>query len=93
MSVDEANRCVTCGQKQRTGTRHAKLAEDIRERIRRGYLKPGDSLPSEAVLMERWSYSRITVRTALSTLERQGWVAVARGKGRTVIGVPKTDRE
>ena len=46
----------------------------LNEKIEKGELKPGDKLPSEAELMEAYSVSRITIRSAISELEEDGLV-------------------
>lgn len=50
-------------------------------------LAPGDFLPSEAVLCQRFDMSRSTVRLALRTLETRGLVETRHG-----VGVRVTDR-
>lgn len=65
-------RCVT--------PQHRAIAEQLRDRIQRGELAPGDALPSEAQLCERFGVSRGTVRQALTTLRAQGLIAGGRGK-------------
>src|SRR5215510_3828097 len=64
------------------------LAEQIREQIKAGELKPGDQLPSERELSERSAISRMTVRQAISYLEQQGVLAVRQGVG-TFVAEPK----
>jgi GntR family transcriptional regulator len=58
-----------------------RLAEDVRSRIMSGEYAPGERLPSEAELVRRYEVSRVTVRTALRTLEAQGLVDVRHGSG------------
>lgn len=53
----------------------------LNEKIEKGELKSGDKLPSEAELMEAYSVSRITIRSAISELEEDGLVIRSRGKG------------
>lgn len=53
----------------------------LNEQIENGELNPGDKLPSEAELMERYQVSRITIRSAISELEEDGLVVRSRGKG------------
>jgi GntR family transcriptional regulator len=46
-----------------------------------GQLAPGDRVPSERELTERFGVSRMTARQALAELERQGLVLRVQGKG------------
>lgn len=63
---------------------HAQLASDLRKEISDGHLNPGDALPSEAELGREHQMSRITVRKALQSLELEGLITAAAGRGRTV---------
>ena len=49
------------------------IVEQIRLLMRQGQLKPGDRLPPERDLCERFGVSRVTVREALRTLDRADW--------------------
>lgn len=64
------------------------IYEDLRGQIERGELKPGDRVPTEPELMDRWAMARGTVRQALSRLEHAGLVeSSGPGQGgRTVRG-------
>lgn len=48
------------------------IENDLKEKIRRGELKPGDKLPSEADLMADYQASKMTVRRSISNMEREG---------------------
>ncbi|GAA3102429.1 GntR family transcriptional regulator [Streptomyces rectiviolaceus] len=48
------------------------IADTLRDRIRSGDLKPGDRLPTQAVLAEEFGVERGTVRQALKTLQGDG---------------------
>jgi DNA-binding GntR family transcriptional regulator len=61
-----------------------KLADDLREQIRAGVLKPNDPLPSEAQLGDQHHVSRVTVRRALERLQQEGLIASQPGRGRVV---------
>ncbi|MCK1798043.1 GntR family transcriptional regulator [Streptomyces sp. XM4193] len=63
---------------------HTRIAADLRGRIHDRELTPGDLLPSESELQERFSVSRSVVRQALATLESEGLVRRARGRGTVV---------
>lgn len=64
------------------------LAEQIREQIKTGHLKPGNQLPSERELSEQSAISRMTVRQAIAYLVQQGVLAVRQGVG-TFVAEPK----
>jgi len=53
-----------------------------------GKLKPNDKLPTEKELMEKYSVSRTTIRTALSNLSRRGLIIRKAGKG-TFVSPPR----
>lgn len=55
------------------------VAAQIRRDIVSGKLQQGDSLPTEAKLMERFGISRPTLRESLRVLESQQLIAVHRG--------------
>jgi GntR family transcriptional repressor for pyruvate dehydrogenase complex len=55
--------------------------EQINQLISTGRLKPGDTLPSERKLMEKFKISRVPVREALRVLEMMGVVEVKPGRG------------
>lgn len=55
------------------------VAAEIRRDIVRGKLRQGDSLPTEAKLMQRFGISRPTLRESLRVLESQQLISVHRG--------------
>jgi DNA-binding FadR family transcriptional regulator len=57
----------------------AAIAEDLRARIHRGELGPGDRLPAERELAEQLGVGRPRVREALAELEAGGYVVTRRG--------------
>ncbi|MEU6200448.1 winged helix-turn-helix domain-containing protein [Streptomyces sp. NPDC047061] len=57
------------------------IAEALRERIRSGGLKPGDPLPTQAVLMRQFGASSLTVQKAMTVLKQEGWAVSRPGKG------------
>jgi GntR family transcriptional repressor for pyruvate dehydrogenase complex len=57
----------------------APIAAQIREAILSGKLAPGDRLPPERELTERFGVSRVTVRDALRALETAGLVQIRVG--------------
>lgn len=64
---------------------HARLAGDLRTSILSGTLSPGDALPTEHALAERYGTSRVTVRKALNTLCHEGLILSHQGKGYFVL--------
>lgn len=65
---------------------HVQVAADLREQIANGGLAEGDSLPSEAQLVQRYGASRGTVRAALQSLRREGLIAGGQGRPPVVRG-------
>jgi GntR family transcriptional regulator len=61
------------------------LADTLSEQINEGYFKIGSKIPSERELCEKYEISRMTVRLAISELERQGKVRKEQGKGTFVL--------
>jgi GntR family transcriptional regulator len=64
------------------------LEQELRRRIEMGEWKPGDLLPSERELAERYRISRMTVRQALADLVNDGLLYRERGRG-TFVARPK----
>ncbi|HWR37947.1 MAG TPA: GntR family transcriptional regulator [Patescibacteria group bacterium] len=58
-----------------------RLADDIKQKIESGELKPGDGLPTEESLGEARGISRMTVRQGLSLLLEAGLIETIKGKG------------
>jgi GntR family transcriptional repressor for pyruvate dehydrogenase complex len=57
------------------------IVEEIWKLILQGKLKPGDRLPPEHKLVERFQVSKVTLREALQTLETYGHITRKRGPG------------
>jgi DNA-binding GntR family transcriptional regulator len=68
--------------------KHQQIAADLRHQIESGELRPGDLLPSDAALVERYGVSRGTARQAFAALERAGLIEARHGKGRFVCRRP-----
>lgn len=60
------------------------IAEQIRQQILNGKLKPGQRLPSTKELAEKFSVGRSSVREALSALKAMGLIDIRQGEGCTV---------
>lgn len=57
----------------------ADLASELRWRIHRGELGPGDRLPAERDLAGQFGVGRVRVREALAALEQEGYLVTRRG--------------
>ena len=66
------------------GPLYLRLRQRLEEEIRSGTLKPGAPLPSEREIAELCDVSRVTVRKAVQSLVRDGFVVQRRGSGTTV---------
>jgi GntR family transcriptional regulator len=60
---------------------YVQLAELLRSQILAGIYRPGERLPSEAMLVEAHQVSPMTVRRAVNLLAAQEVVATAQGRG------------
>lgn len=61
-----------------------RIANQLREQINNGTLRPGALLPSEPELAREHGVSRQTARAALQTLEQEGLIIVRPRRGRIV---------
>ncbi|MFI1536745.1 GntR family transcriptional regulator [Streptomyces anandii] len=69
---------------QNVPSRHQDIAEDLRQQITAGRIAPGERLPSEAGLADRYKVSTVTLRRALAVLQGEGLVEKIQGKGNFV---------
>lgn len=60
---------------------YVQIADALREDIKAGRYQPGDQLPSERELRERWKVSQQVVRAALAELHAEGSVVSYQGRG------------
>lgn len=67
---------------------YIQLAARIAAQVSCGLLAPGQQVPSEAMLMQTYGISRVTVRQALLQLTRGGQLVSRRGKGTFVAQGP-----
>ncbi len=64
---------------------YRQIAADLRRQIEDGELRPGDPVPSEQALVERFGVSRGTVRQARATLRADGTIGGSQGKPLAVL--------
>lgn len=66
-----------------------KLSDEVFDRLERmitsGELKPGDEMPSERVLMERFGVGRPAIREAMQALAGKGLVSISHGERAKVL--------
>lgn len=67
---------------------YAQLKAILHERILSGEYAPGDRIPTERELCQRYGVSRITVVRALNDLAREGFIERIQGKGSLVTWRP-----
>ncbi|MFF1693295.1 GntR family transcriptional regulator [Streptomyces sp. NPDC058257] len=72
----------------RAGPRYVQIADDIVQQIRAGVLKPGDMVPSESELVERYGVAGGTIRKAMVEVRASGLVETRHGKGSMVKDRP-----
>lgn len=61
--------------------RYEQVADQLRQAIAAGELRPGDPLPSESHLSEQYGLSRPTINKAVRLLMSEGLVTVEHGRG------------
>ena len=65
----------------RTSRLYEQIVQQIKESILKGVLKPGDQLPAERELAQRFGVSRTAVREAVKALREKGLVEAYSGRG------------
>jgi len=65
----------------RTSRLYEQIVQQIEESILKGTLKPGDQLPAERELAQRFGVSRTAVREAVKALREKGLVEAYSGRG------------
>ena len=68
--------------------RYVQIAEEIVQQIQAGILKPGDLVPSESELVERYGVAGGTIRKAMVEVRASGLVETRHGKGSIVKDRP-----
>ena len=90
---DAASRPADMFMRVNAGRASNLIVDQIRLLIRDGHLSPGDRLPSERELGERFGVSRVTVREALRGLEANGLVTIKVGaRGGAFVTAPTSEQ-
>ncbi|HXV97259.1 MAG TPA: GntR family transcriptional regulator, partial [Anaerolineae bacterium] len=64
---------------------YEQITEQIQKLVMDGSLRPGDKLPPERELAERFGVSRTAVREAVKALREKGLVEIQPGRGTFII--------
>ena len=64
---------------------HKQISHDIVAKIQSGEYKPGDKLPTESEICEKYHVSKAPVRQALTNLARENYIYTVKGKGSFVL--------
>ena len=85
MSADRVPLAAPRIQEPRRLSLTEQVTHDLMGRINQGELRPGDQLPTERELMQRYHVSRTVVREAISSLRAAGRLATRQGRGAFVL--------
>jgi len=73
-------------------SRYERIGEDLRRQIVTGELQPGDRMPTEKTLAERYGVAVLTVRQAQQALVQQGLIRKEQGRGTFVSDLALAQR-
>ncbi|GAA1263699.1 GntR family transcriptional regulator [Kitasatospora nipponensis] len=73
--------------------KYLQIADDLAAQIKSGALAPGDAVPSEAELMERYGVASGTVRKAVAELRTTQLIETHHGRGSYVRSRPPVQRK
>jgi DNA-binding transcriptional regulator YhcF (GntR family) len=68
---------------------YRRIADEVRDRIARGELRPGDRVPSARQITKQWGVAIATATKALAVLRDEGLTTPRTGVG-TVVATPQT---
>jgi DNA-binding GntR family transcriptional regulator len=71
---------------------YLRIADDLRQRIERGELRPGDALPSITRIAQEWGVAKSTAVKALAVLKREGLTIPVQGWATIVAGPEERPR-
>src|SRR6266481_218922 len=84
MPVAPSRKVISQFREVRTARRYEQVAEQIQRLVLKGVLRPGDRLPGERELAEKFGVARSSIRDAIRTLEIMGIVEPRHGLGTVV---------
>ncbi len=67
----------------------AQVADELRAHIENGKYAPGDKLPTEPVLVQKFGFSRTVIREAIAALRADGLIESRQGAGVFVLAPPE----
>ncbi|MEL7074333.1 MAG: phosphonate metabolism transcriptional regulator PhnF [Cyanobacteria bacterium J06648_1] len=67
---------------------YIEIADELKANIKKAVYQPGDKLPTEKSLSQRFSVNRHTIRNAIALLKEEGLIRVDRGRGMFVAKTP-----
>lgn len=85
--------CPNLNKSNESSPLYAQVAEDIRFKIHSQQWGAGDKIPPELDLCEIYDVSRITIRTAIDELVREGLLVRERAKGTFVSNPDRYEKE
>lgn len=90
INVIQLNRKVLVGENMKLNLHDKKpfylqIRNDIKEKIENKFWKEGELIPTEMELVKSYSVSRVTIRSAISYLVKEGYLQRVAGFGTTVI--------
>ena len=71
-----------------TSSIYIQIADELRTNIEEAVYQPGDKLPTEKNLSDRFNVNRHTIRNAIAVLKEEGLIRVDRGRGMFVAKTP-----
>lgn len=74
-------------------SKYYKLIEYLRDEMLSGRIMPGEKIPSENTLAEKFSYSRHTIRKSISMLVNEGLLYTEQGRGTFSSGALRKSRD
>ena len=72
---------------------YLQLSDSIKQKIISGIYRPGDKIPSEREMSLAYGITRVTVRTALLQLQKEGILGSEQGRGTFVLRCPEDNRK